>query len=323
MFQGLQGANQLVGGTGKIAPCLCQRLLPARLLLSPGQPDGGLMDVLLRPLKALRGFIQLRLVRVDQFVRRLQRFLLGQTALPGQTKGFSLRCLLRAGKAADGLPQPRLEGLILADQRVGIAAQGLLHALEQLRGEDLPEDGHALLGTRQQQTQKVALGNHGHLGELLPRQPKDGLNGGVGLVPAGDNASIPHVQGDGGLLRGGAAAPTGRPLILGIPADDIHPVPGGEGQLHIGRDIRRGILASQHALAADAAAGPAVQGVGDRIKDGGLARAGIAADEVQPLVAQAGQLKPFQPRVGAEGGHGQHKRLHRSSSIRFSSRRST
>ena len=215
-----------------------------------------------------------------------------------------LHVLAQAGGCGGKLP-PKADGPV---------PQLLLQPLVQLRAENASEDLLSLLRGGQQQLQKVPLGNHGDLGELFAVHPQDLPHGGGDLPGLADDAAIGANQLRPRLLRHHAAALFGRAQIVGVAADGVGAAAVGKHQLHLRGSLRRGVFAAQHPRLPVVAAGLAVEGEGDGVKDGGLSGAGIAGDEVQSPVPQPLQLQHRSAGVGAEGGHGQFQRSHASPS---------
>ena len=190
-------------------------------------------------------------------------------------------------------------------EAVGVVPQRKLQVAIAVGGENLPEDGHAFLGGSKQQLEEITLGDHSHLGELLPADAKNVPHGSIHIALFGDDAAIGQGQLRFGALLGGAAATQGRAGIFGIAANGVLFVPGLKNQFHISGRIRCGVFAAEHIRLPGVTAGRAIQGKGDGIEDGGFARAGIAADEIETLVAQLGKLQHGFASIGAEGGHGE------------------
>ena len=87
----------------------------------------------------------------------------------------------------------------------------------------------------------------------------------------------------------------------------------GKAELHHRVLGLRHMVAVEHVGAAVAAAGGAVEGEHDGVKDGGLARTGVAGDEIEP-VRELFKGQRGGPGVGAEGRHFQIQRSHLSAS---------
>ncbi len=197
----------------------------------------------------------------------------------------------------------------------GVLTAPLLEGQEPVRPEDLAEDLLPGGGPGRQQAAELPLGQHGDLGELLPVHTQDLLHGFGDLPEAGDGPdAVPRELRAGchGDLPAGAPLPV--PLVGGIAPDGVLPVPVGEGEDHLrgGGAVR--VLGAEHGGIAHLPAGPSEEGEGDGVENGGLARAGVSGDEVEPSGAQQRQVQLRGPRVGAESGQGQLQRSHRSSS---------
>ena len=139
---------------------------------------------------------------------------------------------------------------------------------------------------------------------MIAVQPQNVPDGVVDLLEPGDGRSGGRQQGGLGALLGGSRAVELGPLILGHPAHGVALAPAFKFQLHKGGCFRRGIFGAEHAGAALAAAGLAVQGEGDGVEQGGFSRPGVAGDEVQSAFPQLVQGQRHLPGVGAEGTEG-------------------
>ena len=173
-----------------------------------------------------------------------------------------------------------------------------------------------LLRSSVQQTGELPLCDHGDLGELVVVQPDDVGDGGGDFFGFGHRRAAVGIGQDGVCLLGGHA------LAPGLGAEVFRVAPDGvplaahlEFQFHEGGGAGVRILAAEHGTVPDAAAGTVVQGVGDGVKEGGLARAGVAGDEVQPAPAQLFQREGGAACIGPEGRKGQFQRSHCSSSF--------
>ena len=116
------------------------------------------------------------------------------------------------------------------------------------------------------------------------------------------------------LLGGGAPAPLGGALILGIAPDGVGLAPVGKDQLHLGRGIWQGVFGAEHGGASGVSAGLVVESIGDGIEDGGLPRPCVPGNQVQALGPQLLQLQLHLAGIGPKGGHSQFQRSHASPS---------
>ena len=303
----------------------CGHGLPA--LLGLGQLLPGTLDLLGLAQKRM-DLGQRRIPIGDSPVRLLGiGLVLGQKALNerhGLHKGkISLlgllqrifQWVLRLGEnALDVLLHAGARGGAGVPQSAGFRFQPLLQDHVAAGVEQLPEDLLAGLGVCQQQLEKVALGDHGHLGKLAAAQTQDLGNGGGDLPGFGDDAAVRQMQLRLRFLDGGAAAAPGGALILRTAPDGVARLAAGEYQLHGGGRFRGGVFGAEHGRVPDIAAGLTVERVGNGVEQGGLSRAGIAGDEVKAAAAQRFQRDLRFVGVRAKGPHGQFQRSHTSSS---------
>ena len=217
--------------------------------------------------------------------------------------------VLRRHLAAGGALQKRL--ILLGHLPIGIGqgAAFLLHPLLKLPEaaglEDLPEDLDAILGLGLQKAQEVPLGDHGNLGKLAAVEPQKLRHRRRHLLPAGEGlAVVGEAQKRLGLLHRKARAPLLGALVLRGAAHRIFPAPAQKGELHKGGLAGLGIVAAKHVRLAGTAAGLAVEGEADGVKNGGLARAGVPGDEIEPPLPQLGEGQRHRTAVGAKGAHG-------------------
>ena len=294
-----------------------------RLPLLPGlrQPGAGLFQLLrlaqqgghLVQLAFQRrhGLLAVRLglfVGGDELFRQLQRFAKGQRPLFGQRQAGVVPL-----QAANVLLHTGLLRLTAALQTAGFPFQPLLqhHIIPGL--EDFPKNLLPAFGVRQQQLEKIPLRDHGDLGKLAPVQPDDGDDFGGHLAGFGHHPAG-QMQLRLGLLHRGAAAAAGGAQVFRAAAHRVAPAAAKKFQFHKGGGLRQRVLGAKHGGVPVVAAGLAVQGVGDGVKNGGLARAGVPRDEVQSPVAQPVHGKADRPGVGAKGGKRQFQRSHSSPS---------
>ena len=134
------------------------------------------------------------------------------------------------------------------------------------------------------------------------------------LLFLGDHGAVGQMELGIGLLLHHGAAPLGGTQVAGVPANGIGLPVAGKFQLHEGWRLRGGVLGAEEVRVVPcAAAGLAVEGIADGVKNSSLARAGVAGDQVQSAGAQGCKIQHALPRVGSEGGYGQLQRSHASS----------
>ena len=168
--------------------------------------------------------------------------------------------------------------------------------------ENTLEDLQPFLGVGLEQTAKFSLGQHGDLGKLLPRDPKNGLDLGVDLSGFGDQTAVGKGQLGLGLLQDQLIAPLGGALVLRVAPDGVL-LPGVlKHQLHFRGRLRRGVFGAKHLRGTAVAAGLAEEGEGNGIKNRSFARPGVPGDEVETMGPQLLQSKDGLPGVGAKGG---------------------
>ena len=113
----------------------------------------------------------------------------------------------------------------------------------------------------------------------------------------------------------------GKTLAPGLGAEIFRVPPHGvplavhlKFQLHKGGCFGVGVFTAEHGPLSHAAAGVVVEGVGDGVKEGGLACPGVPRDEVQATPAQLLQRESGLGGIGPKGRKGQFQRPHASSS---------
>ena len=96
------------------------------------------------------------------------------------------------------------------------------------------------------------------------------------------------------------------PLVFRISPDGIFLPPADKFQLHKGGRLGVGVFGPEEIrLASITAAGLAVEGEADGVKNGGLTGTGVAGDEVQALGPQGIHVQNARPGIGTEGRDGQ------------------
>ena len=200
----------------------------------------------------------------------------------------------------------------------GLPFQILLQALIEVGFEDFPENPLPVLGGGQQQLEEIPLGNHGNLQKLVPVDAHDVPDGGVHLPGLAQHGAVRHGQLRLRFLHGEALSPGLGALIFRASPHQIGLVPVGKFQLHKGGCLRFRVLGAEHPCVPVVAAGLAVEGEGDGVKNRGLPRTGVAGDEVQAPLPQLVQRQRGAPGVGAEGGNRQANGSHGWASFAFS-----
>ena len=189
--------------------------------------------------------------------------------------------------------------------RQGLVLQSVLKDAVGAGMEQLAEDRLPVLRVGQQQLQKVALGDHGDLGKLVPVQTQQGLQLPRHILRFGHGSAVRELQLRIGRLFRESSAASGGPLILRVSAHGIA-LPGmREDQFHLRGCFGGSVLRAQHGHVAGAAAGLAVKREGDRVKEARLSRAGIARNEVQAALAQFFKIHDGFTGIGPERGYGQ------------------
>ena len=289
--------------TGALLDGLVQ---PGNLFIQPGQFAFVHLTDVLRQLQHPGAAPDAALV--CQQLGQLRRF--GQGRLPflrfGQAQARQIlaqgiHLLFRLGPAGGGhLLQPRL-------QRVA-----------PLGGEHLPQNGAAIPAGFVQQLGKLVLGDHGNLAELVHLNAQQLLHRRVHLFLA-----LGHRDGDFALQAfqqrvrrdlPGALAPLFAPGLGGAAPDAPYLPPVREGELSAGFQRVVRIVAADHLLAAHPAGELAEQGIAHPVKQGGLARAGVAGNQKQPACTGGFKIHRLTARVGAEGGQSQGHWSHASTS---------
>ena len=250
----------------------------------------------------------------NQLFHQLHSLLEGQIPRLGLLDLGLERVVLPADRPPDVLLHTGPGVLTLPLELARLALHPLLehHIIPGL--ENLPENFLAAPGIRHQQLEKIPLGNHGDLRKLAAVQADDADDLLIDLSGPGHQAAIRQVKLRLRLLGGGAAAPLGRALILRVAADGVGLAAIGKDQLHLGGRLRLSVLGAEHGRVPVFSAGLPIEGVGNGVKNGGFARAGVAGDEVQALPAQFFQIHHHCSGVGAKGGYRQFQWSHGSPS---------
>ena len=193
--------------------------------------------------------------------------------------------------------------------------------VEQLLKQRLP-----IVGGSIENLQKISLGDHHRLGELVLGQAQELIDFGLDLIHALDDRPGIHMGqcGIGGLGCGPFAGFL-RTLVFGIAAD----APGlglvAEGQLDPRLRPGRGIVRAEGFAPAPllATGGLAVEGKADGVEDCGLARAGIPGNQEDAILAKPGKINDGLIGIGPKGRQNQLQRFHARSSNSFSTLSST
>ena len=159
------------------------------------------------------------------------------------------------------------------------------------------------------------MGEHAQLLELGIGQPQDVLNAPSDLLGFVHRRRVGKQQLG---LRGPAGEALPPPLgkqLLGLAGDGVAEAPVGELQGHGRFSPGIGEIAAQAAGLPVLPAALPKQGVGDGVKQGGFARAGIPGDEKHAV--QTGKIHLRAPRVRAESGQDKPHGLHGSTSRFF------
>ena len=149
------------------------------------------------------------------------------------------------------------------------------------------------------------MGDHADLRELIPCQADDLLDGPVNILDFGNDSTVRVGELGVGRLFCGAGAPSLGPRVFRVAADGVLLVVIGEVQLHKGRVGVLGILGAEHVRLPALAAGRAVQGKGDGVKNRGFPRAGVTRDQIQAALTQLGKIQLLDAGVRAKARNGQ------------------
>ena len=240
-------------------------------------------------------------IRANQFAQQWLDLLLRQPLLLGLRQARGVWRILPAGSALHGLPHLSAQFFTGAAFRRRRVFQRVLQRLIAARIEDLAENGDALFRGREQQLQKIALRDHGHLRELFAIHAQNVAHAPRHFLGARDHVAIRIGQNRFRALHGFAAAP-GWTAVFRVAAHRIVLAAAAKGQFHKSGRLRRGKAAAQHGRFAIAAARLAIERERNRVEQHGLARAGITRNQIQALFAQQGKIQPRLARVGAKGG---------------------
>jgi len=182
--------------------------------------------------------------------------------------------------------------------------QQSLQLLVALGLEDIAKNLPAFIGLGLQQFAEITLRNHGNLGELLVIQSQNCLNLIVYLLNTHEYPTVRHGQLDTSILLRHFIPTQCAALVSRVAANGVLLVAIAKYQFHIGRGLGIGVLGAQHGCIAVASAGLTVQCKGDCVKQRGLARAGVAGNQVQTVLPQLIQLQFRFSRVRPKRRHG-------------------
>ena len=229
---------------------------------------------------------------------------------------FGVGVGLRIADAGEHRVQLDVLGRALGREAGVLLLQRVLQFLVALGAEQFAEDLAPLLGRGVEQAGELPLRDHGDLAELVVVQPDEGGDGGGDILRPGHGRPSVRVGEDGVRLFGGRAlAPRFGAEVVRVAADGVPLAAHLKFQLDKGGGAGVSVLAAQHGAVPHTAAGMVVQGIGDGIEKGGLARAGVAGDEIQAAFAQALQFQRDGAGVWPEGRKGQLQGSHASSSF--------
>ena len=219
-----------------------------------------------------------------------------------------------AGDTAHILANTAGNFIFLAPHGQDVFLQLALQKVIEFRPENIPKNLLPLLGPGLQQLSEIPLRDHGDLGELRPGQANDVPNGGIDLLQLGNYVPIRIDEFRRGRLFGVSGAPGFGTSVLRAALHLITFSAVVKGQLHISWGVRGGVLGAQHGGIPAVAAGFPKQGIGDGVKNGGFACAGVAGDQIEAAGAQTGKIQLLCAGVRAKAGNGQFQRPHAFSS---------
>ena len=314
----------------RIALCRPMRLSLGRLL--PLRSD--LLQLLPRRFHRLGmadAFAERSALRAHRGLARAQLLLalfIRQKALPGHLlhagedrpagllrKGTKCLFHLRGDRQLPRILQCCALGLLkLSPKQRRPLRKALLQRFKALGVKDAPENRAPLIGSRQQQALKIALGDHANLRKLLPRQPDQFFDLARHIPAAGGHMPIGPGELRIGLLRRGATAAPPRPLVFRHPPRRIALSPELKRQPDVRLHVGPGVFASQHRAAAVRSARLPVEGKRDGIEYRRLSCARVARNQVQPAFAQPVKRHLRLLCIRPESAHLQQNRSHASSS---------
>ena len=288
-----------------LLPGLFQRLFPLFLFFRRQNPGRQGIQLPSQKLLLLLPFFQPYSGLIPEFLNRLKVLLVPK---PAPVRFFRKPCpfLLEADFPHQVVVRlPRLTGLLL---------QALLQPGIPAGAENTAENLPPLLRLGQQQLEKIPLGNHGNLHELIPGHPQNLPNFLVHLSGAGEDLSPRQPQLRRCVLLGHALASQLRPLIGRIPANLIFFIAVGKNKFHLRGGIRLRIAGTQHIAAPPVAAGGSVKCEDDGIENGGFTRPRIPGNQVDAAGPQPVHFYGLFAGVRSEGGHLYANRSHTCSS---------
>ena len=201
-----------------------------------------------------------------------------------------------------------------------LLGQPVLGAREPVDVEQRAQQVGPVLGLGPEEAGEVTLREQHHLAELVDVEPQPHAQVLGALVDPGAHrfpATVGQpLDGELRLLGGEALAPLLRPLLLGT---TDHPDPlARQGQLaaDLGARVRTGVVAAQPLLLAADAGDRAVEREDDRVEQRGLAGAGRAPQQEEPVAAHLVEVDLLRARERTEGAQGERVQPHRAASIR-------
>ena len=196
-----------------------------------------------------------------------------------------------------------------------LIGKALLECVVKIGGENAAEDFLTLLGACLKELAEIPLCDHCDLAELVAINAKQIANRRRDGLGFGNCAAVGTNQlGICAFLCFSAAAQRGA-RVFGIARYGIFLPVIEKFERNERLCARKRVFRAQHIAFPIAAAGRAVEGEGDRVKDRGFACAGIAGDQVKPRIAEAGKVDFRFPRIGTERGQRELQRSHTVSSF--------
>lgn len=215
-----------------------------------------------------------------------------------------------------------VEDLLVAGAHLGLGGPAAFRE-QRLDGgeaagvEEPPEQPAACLGAGPQELGELPLRQQHHLAELVAAHAEelfdllaDLL---VGAAQRGPVLAVVLAQPTLRLVLGRAGAAFLRPVLFGPPGDLQAAAARGEFEGDLGGGLGGRVVAAQTVpgVLADAGHG-GVEGVADRVEDGGLARSGGAVQEEDAGAGQGVEVDLLGFREGAEGGDLESVQPHRA-----------
>ena len=168
--------------------------------------------------------------------------------------------------------------------------------------KQLLEDAAALLRLGKQQTQKVPLRQHGDLAKLIVIQPKQGIDFVIHFRLFGNHPTVRTDQLRHSVLGSHALTPGLGPPVFRAATHGVYRPVVCKSQLCKGGSLRRCVLGAQSGWFPAFAAGLAIQRKNNAVKNGSLAGAGIAGNQIHAAGTQLGKIQYLFPSIRAKGG---------------------